>query len=290
LEHFGKLCYQQLTELCNCNMNRGLPSCLAGSEPSINYHIKGLDIHAAAYCAELGFLANPMSTHVQCAEMNNQAVNSMALASTRKTIEAAEVLSLLMASHLYICCQAIDLRVADAIFRSSLAHSIGRLMGKHFTPLGMQPQVIETLTAAVREKMFRRLEQTASMDSKPRMEDLASIAVPLIVESLTESSSSNPLQAIAAWKLDLVSTALEARHKALDEVIGGRVDVTSYLGSTKEIYEFVRRRCGVAFRRGDVYDGRSGSTIGRSVSSIVDGLSTFTGRRSLDVTIGAVEC
>lgn len=34
-------------------MNRGLPSCLAGDEPSTNYHTKGLDIAAAAYTSEV---------------------------------------------------------------------------------------------------------------------------------------------------------------------------------------------------------------------------------------------
>ena len=65
LEHLGKLSFAQMTELVNCTMNRGLPSCLAGSSPSTNYHCKGLDIHIAAYTSELGYLAAPVSTHVQ---------------------------------------------------------------------------------------------------------------------------------------------------------------------------------------------------------------------------------
>ena len=55
-------------------MNRGLSPNLAATDPSLDYHAKGIDIAAAAYVAELGFLANPVSTHIQSAEMNNQAV------------------------------------------------------------------------------------------------------------------------------------------------------------------------------------------------------------------------
>lgn len=137
LEHLGRLAFAQVTELIksvvsivhlvcgccterrlflSCEMNRGLPSCLAGDEvsrditwfdrryiltcahvhmqPSTNYHTKGLDIHSAAYCSELGYLANPVSTHVQSTEMHNQSVNSLALISARKTLEAVDVLSL----------------------------------------------------------------------------------------------------------------------------------------------------------------------------------------------------
>jgi phenylalanine ammonia-lyase len=70
----GKLLFAQATELLNPAMNRGLPPSLAASDPSLNYHAQGLDIAVAAYTSELGFLANPVSTHIQSAEMHNQAV------------------------------------------------------------------------------------------------------------------------------------------------------------------------------------------------------------------------
>lgn len=74
LHHFGKLLFAQMTELLNPAFNRGLPPSVAATEPSLNYHAKALDIATAAYVSELGFLANPVSTHVQSAEMHNQSV------------------------------------------------------------------------------------------------------------------------------------------------------------------------------------------------------------------------
>lgn len=74
LHHIGKLLFAQTTELLNPVMNRGLPPSLAASDPSLDFHGKGLDIAVAAYTSELGFLANPVSTHIQSAEMHNQAV------------------------------------------------------------------------------------------------------------------------------------------------------------------------------------------------------------------------
>lgn len=77
VHHIGKLLFAQSTELINPMMNRGLPANLAATDPSHNYFAKGIDIHTAAYMGELGFLATPVSTHIQSAEMHNQAVKSV---------------------------------------------------------------------------------------------------------------------------------------------------------------------------------------------------------------------
>ena len=74
LHHIGKLLFAQSAELVNPAMNRGLPPSLAATDPSLNYHGKGIDIAVAAYVGELGYLASPVSTHIQSAEMHNQAV------------------------------------------------------------------------------------------------------------------------------------------------------------------------------------------------------------------------
>ena len=74
LHHIGKLLFSQSTELVNPALNRGLLPSLAATDPSLNYHTKGVDIATASYVAELGYLATPVSTHIQSAEMHNQAV------------------------------------------------------------------------------------------------------------------------------------------------------------------------------------------------------------------------
>ena len=74
LHHLGKILFAQCAELIDPAMNRGLPPSLAATDPSLDYHAKGIDIASAAYVAELGYLANPVSTHIQSAEMHNQAV------------------------------------------------------------------------------------------------------------------------------------------------------------------------------------------------------------------------
>ncbi len=56
-----------------------------------------------------GLLANPVTSHVQSAEMGNQAVNSMALVQ-RVIRSSSGNISHLMAWSLYLLCQALDLR------------------------------------------------------------------------------------------------------------------------------------------------------------------------------------
>lgn len=115
----GRMLYVQCTELINPATNRGLPPNLVADEPSESYIWKGNDIMVAALQSELGFLANPIGTHVQTAEMGNQALSSLALISARYTLDALDVLSQISAVHLIALCQAVDLRVKNSMFLGS---------------------------------------------------------------------------------------------------------------------------------------------------------------------------
>lgn len=113
LQSLGRMLFSQCTELINPATNWGLPPNLCADDPADSYLFKGIDVVVAGLTSELGFLANPVGSHVQTAEMGNQALNSLALVSARYTLEAADVLSQICAAHLLALCQALDLRALE---------------------------------------------------------------------------------------------------------------------------------------------------------------------------------
>ncbi|KAI9878487.1 MAG: hypothetical protein M1830_000773, partial [Pleopsidium flavum] len=116
LQTIGQMLFAQCTEIINPRLNYGLPPSLAVDEPSQSFLLKPVDIMIAALQSEMGFLSNPAGTHVQSAEMGNQALNSLGLISARYTHIALEVLSQLASAHLFTLCQALDLRALNLRF------------------------------------------------------------------------------------------------------------------------------------------------------------------------------
>lgn len=117
LQAIGRMLFAQCTELINPATSRGLPPnlCAPRDGPARSFLFKGVDIMMAALASELGFLANPVGTHVMTAEMGNQSLNSMALVSARYTLAAADVLAQMAAAHLVALCQALDLRAMELL-------------------------------------------------------------------------------------------------------------------------------------------------------------------------------
>ena len=271
LHHIGKLLFAQFTELLNPAMNRGLPPSLAATDPSHNYFAKGIDIHAAAYVSELGHLANPVSTHVQSAEMHNQAVkfvpcstlsilsrlqvltfslfSSLALISARATLNSLEILSLLTASFLYILCQALDLRAlqhefaleADDILRAQLAHSFGRHL----------PEADLAALAGVLSRSIRRsLETTSTMDAAHRMRTVAAATTAPLVDFCAQRGGAVELNLdeIVVFRARLAEGMEGTLVRLREEYLRGAkgpAPAAKYLGKVRGVYEFVRTTLGV---------------------------------------------
>lgn len=110
VQSLGRMLFAQCTEMINPATSWGLLLNLVSGDANDSFLFKGLDVAVAALTSELGFLANPVGSHVQTAEMGNQALNSLALVSARYTLEAVDVLAQLASAYLLVLCQALDLR------------------------------------------------------------------------------------------------------------------------------------------------------------------------------------
>ncbi|KAK7463520.1 Protein pal1 [Stygiomarasmius scandens] len=279
LHHIGKLLFAQSTELVNPAMNHGLPPSLAATDPSLNYHTKGADIATAAYVAELGYLANPVSTHIQSAEMHNQAVNSLALISARATLNSLDVLSILTATYLYILCQALDLRALrrelndglKGILSSTLKSAFGSAFGSEEQPMC--------------NRLFRQIDQTldktSTMDVVDQMNAVASSCVSVLVEHFTSRSQENDqitsmFRSIPEFRTNLSSRATELMNKLRASYLSGEKGPTPaspYLGKTKLVYEYIRVTLGIKMHGADNLSGFSNEmgendSIGQKISLI----------------------
>lgn len=286
LHHIGKILFAQTTELLNPVSNRGLPPSLAASDPSVNYHCKGIDIGTAAYVGELGFLANPVTTHIQSAEMHNQAVNSLALISARMTVQSLDVLSILIASNLYVLCQAVDLRAmqnefaqeVDGIINEELEHTLYQSA----TGGKLSELLYKVLSARIRESFHGSLEVTATMDAPLRMHTASKTSSTIFLDFLTNHPEVDlSLQSISSFQSNLslrTAASLNDLRYAYLSASRGSIPASAWMGRTKLMYEFIRETLGVKmhglenlenFKRGV---GSDGTNVGQQISLIYEAI------------------
>ncbi len=205
-QSMGRMLFVQCTELINPATSRGLPPNLVFTEPSESFVFKSTDILIASLLSELGYLANPVTPHVQTAEMGNQALNSLALISARYTMDSLDILKQLAATHLIAACQALDLRVFQSRFLVTLhplfCDEIARRVDVHMNNTGELQKLLEDCWRA----FLDRLEQTTSLDSAIRIPEAINQVQTLIMPHLTPSNES--FDALRLCKKALSDTAL----------------------------------------------------------------------------------
>ncbi|KAF7296113.1 Phenylalanine ammonia-lyase [Mycena kentingensis (nom. inval.)] len=286
LHHIGKLLYAQTTELLNPAMNRGLPPSLAASDPSLNYFAKGIDIATASYVSELGFLANPVSTHIQSAEMHNQAVNSLALISARATIDSLDVLTMLVASYLYALCQALDLRAMQEEFAAELREIAREELSNAFGAYLAEPSVVHEIFIVMR----MTLERTMTMDAEDQMREVAASTSTLLVNYLAGAVSATAvpppapaatLMAIPEFQARVARRGASLLQKLRGEFLlgeRGRSPASLYLGKTRAVYEYVRVQLGIKMYGVENFSGfatglgTNEETIGQNITTIYEAI------------------
>ena len=248
LQIIGRLLFSLSSELINPALNRGLPPNLAADDPSLSFTMKGIDISMAAYMSELAFLANPVTSHVQSAESHNQQINSLALISARYTAQAGDILSQMCAAHLYVVCQALDLRVLYVTFLKDLQTKIEPVARLLFPGLGFiaHPE----LHRIVFEAISLAWNSTTSLDLEDRCEKVAAAILPSTISYLHKNKITLPMETLVQYELQIKELVRSSYVKKRQEFFVKQT-TPFYLGSAaKSLYLFVRKELDVPFHRG----------------------------------------
>lgn len=250
LQIIGRMLFAQCTEMMNPALNNGLPPSLASDEPSQSFLLKGVDVNTASLQAELGFLANPIASHVQTAEMNNQSLNSLALISARYTHIALDILSQLVAAHMLSVCQALDLRAMHFQFLAALKPAFESVTYEQFGHL-LQPEELTCLHEKLWLDLQRELKATTSLDSSHRFPQVTrSLQTTVIASGVYKMENSTGFgNALEDWTRRCSMLCLQTFYKSRERYFSSP-DATDFLGSAScRMYRFIRQDLQVPFLR-----------------------------------------
>lgn len=259
VEAIGRILFAQCTEIVNPALNKGLPPNLVSCEPSESWLFKMVDIMLAALQGELGFLAHPVN-HVHTTETGNQSIHSLALISARYTHTALGILSQVIASHLLLVCQALDLRAMQANFlvglEPLLLGVLKESLGPLFTP-AEQESIKQPEFGDLHQQLWKALpdllDSTTNMDSEHRFPFIATSLQPIILAHRTgkefSESATSFTEYLSSWKTSAANLMKEQFLKNRADY-SSNADATPYLGSaSKKMYTFIRGDLKVPFLR-----------------------------------------
>jgi phenylalanine ammonia-lyase len=254
LQMLGKLMFAQCTELINPQLNHILSPNLCFDDPDLSYTFKGIDINMASYQSELAFLANPVSTHVQSAEMHNQAVNSLALISARYTLDAVELVSLMTAAFLYALCQALDLHVLYIEYMTLVEKRARPAFEEKFSSTlspndlaELWPQLFTAVKAGLTSAKSKALDERARVAAEATLVPLAKV-----LAKAPKAAETNVFASLIPWSEELAAIIASSVRETRVRFSSGEGPTTlEYLGhGSATMYRFVRYELNVPLHKG----------------------------------------
>nr|P9WEN6.1 RecName: Full=Phenylalanine aminomutase (L-beta-phenylalanine forming); Short=PAM; AltName: Full=Cyclochlorotine biosynthesis protein P1 [Talaromyces islandicus] len=246
MQMFGRMLFAQSTEMIDVHLSGGLPANLAADNPSISFTMKGVDINMAAYMAELSYLANPMSSHVQAAEMHNQSVNSMAFASARISHDAIDVLTKMCACSVFTVCQALDLRALHMAFIADATKALASTIELKFSAK-VEAGQLNSLQMLIQAHVTRAWGLTGKLDLHARCESLIDSALPIVLCHVAGDVAD-----IIEWKTQAIEVVWNVWTNTFAS-FSAAPHTSQLLGAgSRLLYNFVRKTLGVPFHEGFV--------------------------------------
>ena len=244
----------------------------------------------AAYMSELAYLANPVSTHVQSAEMHNQSINSLALISARMTMEAVDIMSMMCASYLFVLCQALDLRMLTEEFTKAAKERVRDITARRFLvgPYNDQAAAkIEEFADELWKSIVHNWWLTGTSDLRQRCETAVAATAPVFLQGWIggrlNPEDHDPPQpvVILEWQEQMKEELEFTYNRVRTHFFGHHTRLTpNYLGQgSRKMYTFIRKELGVPMHRGiadapaagDTGD-RKKLTVGSWISIIYEAL------------------
>ncbi|KAJ5115006.1 Phenylalanine aminomutase (L-beta-phenylalanine forming) [Penicillium alfredii] len=271
----GRLVVSQCQEIINPSTNKGLPPNLCLDNPSLSFTCKGIDINMSSYFSELAFLSNSIPSHVHTAEMNNQSVNSLALIAARYAAQSADIVTMMCAAHLYVLCQALDLRALEKDFFDAIKPCLSSLFDELFQSSGVAGN-FENVWSLITTSWHAHSES----DIDSRCEKVSKHCAHAIFDDLMSTGATPSLYvSVQKWKSSVTSVLSQA-HERTHHQFTMHPSTPDYLAlSTKEIYLFVRQTLRVPLHRGLVDhpeasdSDKTKKTIGTNITQIYTAIS-----------------
>lgn len=211
--------------------------------------------------------------------MHNQAVNSLALISVRYTSQAAELVSMMAAAHLFVLCQALDLRAMIANFFLTLKPKLDELNHRTWSE-SMETDAFTELNRVLWQHIITDWSSNSKFDSHDRAVRVAEASLSVLTTYLIpmKPNTKQPLlDKLAVWKTEAQATIFEVYISNRSEFFKSQ-NTTALLGrGSKAVYLLIRHELGVPFHQGLIehphhssktLDGREKKNIGSWISII----------------------
>jgi len=197
-----------------------------------------------------------------------------------------DVLSMLMASYLYLLCQALDLRTLRAEFLRGLEGILQEGLASSFGSFVTSAQRTQ-LSANLFEIMSQTFDKTTVMDSADQMHAIAASTTSMILDffndtnAIGSSAPSPSFNSLGEFRSRVATKATELHENLRRQYltgIRGPTPATTELGKTKLMYEFIRKDLGVKMHGGENHiqfvngAGVDDVSIGQNISKIYEAI------------------
>ncbi|KAJ5116914.1 phenylalanine ammonia-lyase [Penicillium angulare] len=248
MQGLGKMVFSQCSEVINPAMNKGLPPNLCIDDPSLSFTLKGVDINMASYMSELAYIAHPVSNFVHSAEMHNQGINSLAFIGARYAADTVELLSLMLATHLYVLCQALDIRTMCVEFEVLMKDPFDTITMDHFTD---PTESGERFHNELWKALIIQWNKHTTHDLNGRAHTAVTAAIGTVFEHMATLESINVSTAILnSWKTEIQATLVQKYNQARTAFLKHQTTRDYLCGTSRLLYVFVRDTLGVPMHKG----------------------------------------